>query len=47
MAKVALGKMKELLNRHMGQSVKKKIVKVVVWSVLLYQSEYDLENRGF
>ena len=39
MAKTAFKRMKELLTKNMSLSVKKKIVKAVVWSVLLYGSE--------
>ena len=39
MAKEAFNKRKELLSRKMSKTVKKKIIKTVVWSVALYASE--------
>ncbi len=39
MAKAAFNRRKELLTKNMSRSVKNKIVKAVVWSVLLYGSE--------
>ena len=39
MAKDAFSKRKELLTQKMSRSVKKKIVKTVVWSVALYGAE--------
>ena len=39
MAKAAFNRRKELLTRSMKQKVKKKIIKTVIWSVLLYGSE--------
>ena len=39
MAKTAFNRQKELLTRGIKQKVKKKTIKAVVWSVLLYGSE--------
>ena len=39
MAKTAFNRRKELLTRGIRRKVKKKIIKTVVWSVLLYGSE--------
>ena len=39
MAKTAFNRRKELLTRSMKRKVKKKIIKTVVWSVLLYGLE--------
>ena len=39
MAKDAFSKRKELLTRRMSKEVKKKIVKMVTWSVALYSTE--------
>ena len=39
LAKAAFNRRNELLTNNMSQSVKKKIVKAVVWSVFLYGSE--------
>jgi len=39
MAKDAFSKRKELLCRNMSQAVRKKVIKTVVWSIALYESE--------
>ena len=38
-SRIAFNRRNELLTNNMSQSVKKKIVKAVVWSVFLYGSE--------
>ena len=44
MAKAAFSRRKKLLTKNMSRSVKKKIVKAVIWSVLLYGSETWMVN---
>ena len=39
MAKERFGKMRELLTRRLSRSLKKRIIKTVIWAVLLYGSE--------
>ena len=39
MAKATFSKRKELLIKNMSRNVKKKMIKAVIWSVLLYGSE--------
>ena len=46
MAKAAFSRRKELLTKNMSRNVKKKIVKAVIWSVLLYGSETWMVNTG-
>ena len=48
MAKTVFNRRKELLIRDIRQTVKKKIIKTVVWSVLLYGSEtWSLTNGRY
>ena len=39
MVKAAFNKRKELLTKNMGQTMKKKIMKAMIWSMFLYESE--------
>ena len=47
MAKDAFGKRKELLAQKMNISLKKGMIKTIVWSVALYRGDMDFKKGGY
>ena len=39
MAKNAFNKRRELVSKRMSKELKKKVIKTIVWSIALYESE--------